>query len=132
MTAPIPGYPAYTITRAGVITNGNGQPIKAKRGRWVSLTDARGKRVSCSIKELIYQTYGYPPEPPEPMTETERRATRRDAILAAAKSETSTVHMMADDLARGVKRMRSTARFSESDALEVLGAIGMWMLQEAR
>ena len=63
------------------------------------------------------------------MRQKQLTSIRRDAILETAKEESSTVHMMADALQQGVKQRRS-ARFSTSDALEVLGAIGI-MLQEA-
>ena len=125
MTAPIPGYPAYTITRAGVITNGNGQPIKAKDGKWVILTNRYGNRVSNRIDALV--ALAFAPPRPEPMTDTERGDAQRDAILATGHD--STIGLMAGDLERGVKRLRRQTKFSEqSDAIEVLGAIGMHMV----
>ena len=52
-------------------------------------------------------------------------AIRRDAVMEAATSERSDTHMLADDIVRGVKRLRPMTKISVDDALEVLAALGM-------
>jgi len=56
---------------------------------------------------------------------------KRDAILSAAEDDLG-IHFAARQFANGVKARSSVIRFSTSDALEVLGSLGMWLIKTGK
>jgi hypothetical protein len=56
---------------------------------------------------------------------------KREAILNAADDDLG-IHFIARQFANRIKAAQPNLKFSTDDALEVIGALGMWMIQTGK